>query len=112
DRSGGRRIHDVVDLEQRNTAARPPCAAGRSGRGRRRERLVEGGLGYQRWTRCDRNAPTSFFERLSVTASDSSDATAPIGSVTSRGPHRWPRSITKCVMWSVSSTRNPSTSPR
>src|SRR5205814_6172351 len=66
---------------------------------------------YQRCTLCDGSSVISSFDRVSVTTSDFTDATAPIGTVTSRRPHKWPRSRTKSVMWSVSSTRKPSTSP-
>src|SRR4029453_15353629 len=60
----------------------------------------------------DESPPTSSFVSVSVTASVSTRATAPIGIVTSRLPHRWPRSRTKWVMASSLSTRNPSTWPR
>ena len=47
-----------------------------------------------------------------MTASVWTLATALIGIVTSRRPHKWPRSSTKCVMASSSATTNPSTRPR
>jgi glycogen debranching enzyme len=78
----------------------------RAGRGRA-DRYVNG----RRRTRTEGSAPTSSFDRPSVTASVSTVATAPIGMVTSRFPQRCPRSSTTCVTSSPSATR-PSTWPR
>ena len=77
-------------------APRPRCSSGRG----------------QRRIAADGSAPTSSFVRLSVTSSVSTRATAPIGITTSRRSQGWPCSSTTWVISWLSSTRNPSTSPR
>src|SRR6185312_14995313 len=117
----------LQDDDRRVALREPRCGRGRRGGRRReqreharcgRERNDEGaraagaaGQDFQRWTRTAGRSPTSSFEIRSVTLSDSTFATAPIGIVTSRRPQRWPRSSTKWVISSPSTTR-ASTVPR